>query len=83
MKESKLLVSCKIASLLIEKENIVGLTKLEKVKLTIHLSLCSTCKTYKDESGEIENLLQSIHKEERKLTAEEKSDLLDALFNEE
>jgi len=53
------------------------------VKLTIHLSLCSTCKTYKDESGEINNLLQSIHQEERKLTAEEKSDLLDALFNEE
>jgi len=75
-----LLMSCQRATELVEKSNFVELSKSEKVKLTIHLSICSTCKDYKDQSGYIDQLLSTVNQEEKKLTTEEKSDLLSYLL---
>ena len=79
--DKALLISCKKATELIDKASFVDLTKSEKVKLIIHLSLCSTCKNYKDESGKLDHLLKHVHQEEKKLSPEDKHELLKKLFN--
>jgi predicted anti-sigma-YlaC factor YlaD len=75
-------ISCKKATELIDKASFVDLTKTEKAKLIIHLSLCSTCKNYKDESGKLDYLLKHIHQEEKKLSPDDRRELLKKLFNE-
>jgi len=77
-----LIISCKKATELIDKASFVDLTPAEKAKLIIHLSLCSTCKNYKDESGKLDNLLKHVHQEEKKLSSDDKRELLKKLFNE-
>jgi len=74
-------ISCKKATELIDKASFVNLSKAEKVRLTIHLSLCSTCKSYKDESGKLDDMLKHVHEEEKKLSSDEKEQLLNKLFN--
>ena len=81
-KEKRLIpISCKKATELIDKASFVELSKSEKIKLTIHLSLCSTCKNYKDETGKLDQMLKQVHEEEKKLTSDEKNELLKNLFN--
>jgi hypothetical protein len=53
-----MMLSCKAATGLIEKKQILGLSLGEKVKLKLHLSLCSVCAAYEKQSAKIERLLQ-------------------------
>ena len=51
--------SCKRASEMIEKRLVTKLTSIEKIKLTIHLSMCKTCQAYENESEIIEKIISS------------------------
>ena len=49
--------SCEKASEMIEKRTIVGLSSSEKIKLSIHTSMCKACKSYVKESEIIEKTI--------------------------
>jgi len=44
------LLSCKLATEMIEKKNVVPLTFKEKLKLKLHMSVCEACKSYQKQS---------------------------------
>jgi predicted anti-sigma-YlaC factor YlaD len=52
-----LMLSCKRATELIEKKQVVGLTVVESVRLKMHLSMCSACKSYENQSQAMDKLL--------------------------
>lgn len=53
-----MMLSCKAATGLIEKKQVLGLSFGEKVKLKLHLSLCNVCAAYEKQSTKLERLLQ-------------------------
>jgi len=52
------MISCKKATELIEKEEVVKLPVMEKLQLRFHLYLCKACSTYKSQSKLINTFLQ-------------------------
>ena len=42
--------SCKKATEMVEKKNVVGLNFSENLKLKLHLSICKACKSYQKQS---------------------------------
>jgi hypothetical protein len=57
---SKLFLTCKRATELIEKQQTVGLTVTERIQLRSHLGMCHTCNFYARYSRKIETLIQSL-----------------------
>ena len=49
-----MLLSCKEATLLIEKQTVFPLTFIEKCRLYIHVKMCIVCKIYQAQSKTIE-----------------------------
>lgn len=52
--------SCQRATELVEKRHVVELSRLESVKLKLHLGICSACKKYSHQSEIIEKLMKEI-----------------------
>lgn len=52
-----LLLSCKKATELIEKNEITPLSKKEKLQLRIHTSMCKACRSYEKQSDILEKAL--------------------------
>lgn len=52
-----MLLSCKEATLLIEKQNVFPLTFTEKCRLFIHVKMCVVCNIYQAQSKTIEKAL--------------------------
>jgi hypothetical protein len=52
-----LMLSCKKATELIEKESFAGLTRKEKIRLHLHTSLCNGCTAYQKQSLLIDKFL--------------------------
>ena len=50
--------SCKVATEMIEKQAVTKLTYTEKIKLSVHTSMCKTCKAYGVESALIDEIIQ-------------------------
>lgn len=57
-----IMLSCKKATLLIEKSHSSPLSFTEKVKLKLHLSMCDKCTDYKKQSILIDNALKANRK---------------------
>lgn len=54
-----LMLSCKKASVLIEKKLSFSLGTIEKMQLVIHTSMCSACKKYEQESRGLDAVLNN------------------------
>ena len=77
-----LMLSCKRATLLIEKKQVAGLTLVESVRLSMHMSMCSACKSYEHQSHTIEKLLDVLISKkinEKGLPETRKAKILEAL----
>ncbi|WP_339900724.1 hypothetical protein [uncultured Cyclobacterium sp.] len=55
---SRMLLSCKEATFLVEKQMESSLTFMEKFRLSIHLKLCKVCSAYQHQSETINNALK-------------------------
>lgn len=53
-----LMLSCKKATELIEKNLLIKLSFKEKIQLQLHKSMCSACTAYGKQSKRIDNLFQ-------------------------
>jgi hypothetical protein len=80
-----LLLSCKKATELIEKREIITLSTKEKLQLRIHTSMCKACKSYEQQSDIIEKALSDwVRKkensgDEKVLSNQAKAGLIDKL----
>lgn len=52
------MISCKKATELIEKEEVVTLSVMERLHLRFHLYMCKACSTYKNQTKLINNFLE-------------------------
>lgn len=58
-----LMLSCKKASMLIEKKLLVKLSHKEKFQLTLHKSMCNACTNYEKQSIAIDKMLHKHFRE--------------------
>lgn len=76
------MLSCKKSSLLIEKRLFSGLNLIEKIQLSVHVSMCDACKNYEKQSAELDKSLKNhVHNQqptatETKLSEETKASIL-------
>lgn len=76
---SRMLLSCKEATYLVEKEMESSLTFMEKFRLSIHLKLCKVCSAYQHQSKTINKAVEKWTKNSiltRKLSPKVKSKIL-------
>jgi hypothetical protein len=52
-----LMLSCKKATELMEKQSLIGLSSKEKLRLRMHTRMCDGCAAYQKQSLMIDNLL--------------------------
>ena len=52
-----LMLTCQKASALIDKKNLFGLTRKEKMMLKMHTAVCKYCSTYQKQSELIDHAL--------------------------
>ena len=74
-----MLLSCKEATYLVEKEMESSLTFMEKFRLSIHLKLCKVCSAYQHQSKTINKAVEKWTKNSiltRKLSPKVKSKIL-------
>jgi hypothetical protein len=80
-----MLLSCKEATLLIEKRTVFPLTFKEKCRLYIHVKMCIVCKVYQQQSKTIEKALDKwINSEgspEEVLPTESKKQIIEKIEN--
>jgi hypothetical protein len=53
-----LLISCRRASELVHKKHNQGLNRKENLKLKVHTTMCSACKTFENQTDQIEVALK-------------------------
>lgn len=76
---SRMLLSCKEATYLVEKEMESSLTFMEKFRLSIHLKLCKVCSAYQHQSKTINKAVEKWTKNSvltRKLSPKVKSKII-------
>lgn len=59
-----ILLSCKRATELIEKQHVEPLTSKESMQLQIHSAMCSACKSYKKQSAVLDETIAKMVKPE-------------------
>lgn len=55
----KLMISCRVATELIEKKHCAGLSWRESIQLPFHLALCGACRQYQVQSSLLEKLFKT------------------------
>lgn len=73
--------SCKIATEMVEKKGVVGLTFGESIKLKLHLSICSACKTYKKQSELIDTFFENSSDQADKIAVVENNELKTSIIS--
>jgi len=78
------LLSCKKATELIEKREIISLSPTEKIQLKLHTSMCKACKSYEKQSDTIDKALSNWLKKDEKnedmaLSRQAKSNIINKL----
>jgi hypothetical protein len=68
------MISCKNATLLIEKKLATKLSVKERLHLKLHLFLCKACADYGIQSAWIDKVLKNLHTHDQ-LTVEEKKSM--------
>lgn len=53
-------LSCKKATLLIEKKELLSLTPVERIQLNLHTSMCVACRTYEKQSITIGHAISKL-----------------------
>ena len=66
-----LFLSCLKATELIEKKLHVKLSAKEKIRLTLHKSMCSACRLYDKQSLILDEVLKTHHKKDVNINIEE------------
>lgn len=61
------ILSCRRASLLIEKNHQKPLSFMDNIQLSLHLKLCDQCSLYKKQSAAIEQMLKQHQLDRSKL----------------
>jgi hypothetical protein len=69
-------LSCQKATELVEKQSLVGLSVIDRLKLSMHLKMCDACKSYKDHSHKIDALLKDQTAPSFKLSESVKEDII-------
>lgn len=64
MTAGKLMISCRLATELIEKKHHAGLSWRERVLLPLHLALCDACRQYQVQSSLLEKLFHTKQQED-------------------
>ncbi len=69
MKElrTRLFLSCKRATELIEKRSVVGLTPVERFRLKLHTSMCYACEAYANQSVILRKAMHKWFTEKEKI----------------
>ena len=75
----RLMLSCKQAGVLIEKEQEIGLGFWEKFRLKRHLLLCDLCTAYKEQSRMLSKLLRINPSSRDERSAELKYKILNSI----
>lgn len=57
---NKIMLSCLKATELIEKKNISKINVIEEIQLRLHITACSACRLYEQQSKAINSLLLKI-----------------------
>lgn len=58
--QNALFLSCTSVTELIEKEKVIQLGIMEKLRLKVHLSMCKPCKAYEHQSDLIDGMFESL-----------------------
>jgi hypothetical protein len=56
----KALMSCRNATVLIEKKKLAGLTLVEKIELKVHLTACKYCNQYNAQDQLIDEFIKDL-----------------------
>jgi hypothetical protein len=73
--------SCKKATEMVEKKNVVGLSFSENFKLKLHLSICKACKSYQKQSVFIDAFIENKTKQEDNITEIENNELKTSIIS--
>lgn len=76
---NKMMLSCKKATELVEKNSVVGLSWNENMQLKMHTMMCSACKKYESQSKIIDLVLEKLNSDKsvkQKLSEESKSKII-------
>lgn len=77
-----MMLSCRKATELIEKRGLAGLNIIEKMQLTVHKSMCDTCKLYDIQSTKIDSILKDeFEKESLHFTESNNTELKEKIIN--
>jgi hypothetical protein len=71
--KNALMLSCKKATELIEKKDLVGLDPIQNMQLSVHLMLCKACKDYEKQSHLMDKMV-SMHMKKNTPTIDKKDD---------
>lgn len=74
-------LSCKKATEIVEKKNVLKLSISEKLNLTYHLILCKTCRAYKKHSKMMDKLFSKTTEVDKLENPELKMNILNQLKN--
>ena len=66
--------SCKKTTELIDKKFLTSLTIKEKMQLSIHTSMCKTCKSYEHQSKFIDNAISKLFRGTSKINTDSSED---------
>ncbi len=61
------MLSCKKATELIEKKDLVGLDPIQNIQLSVHIMLCKACKDYKQQSIFLDKMISKQMKKNAQL----------------
>ena len=74
------MLSCKKATELIEKKNVVKLSTTERMKLNVHTKMCKSCKAFKQESVFFDEAFNRITNNEKSIPFIENLELKDRIL---
>lgn len=66
-----IMLSCRKATELIEKQKVLGLSNTEKMQLKMHVGVCKACEKYQTESDELDRHLKNIFIHQNETTSSE------------
>lgn len=56
---NKLMLSCRVATALMEKRHREKISLVERIQLSVHVALCSACRNYQKQSVFLEKLMKN------------------------
>lgn len=76
-----LMLSCKKATELIEKKNVVNLSFGESIQLKMHKKMCKSCSNFEKQSSLIDNAFHKISSDEKYIVIHKNEELKVKIIN--